>query len=115
MAINEPGRRWLLTLLLGGGLAVGWFVWNRTWLATPQLANDEQIFKEVDALFTALTTRNRKLLADCEQRLQAGQGAGQVSPAAARVLADTIQQAQAGEWEPAARRLYDFMLDQRRE
>jgi hypothetical protein len=108
----EGDRKWVVA---AGGLlaAIGivWVIWSRS--PPPQLKVDEQIFNTVDALFTALTSRDASRLADCERRLKAYHEAGRLSDAAALSLDAVIEQAQAGQWEPAARRLYDFMLGQR--
>jgi hypothetical protein len=76
---------------------------------------DEDVFKTVDALFTAVTARDAKLLRQCEQRLQALQGAGKLPGDAADYLAGVIRKARDGKWESAAERLYGFMTRQRRE
>jgi hypothetical protein len=81
----------------------------------PQLDADPEVFKTVDALFTALTSRDRSRLDDCERRLKSFRETDQLAPAAAAILDRVVDQARAGEWEPAARRLYDFMLAQRGE
>jgi hypothetical protein len=81
----------------------------------PQMGSDPEVFKTVDALFTALTSRDPNRLDDCERRLNSYREAGQLAPAAAKILDRVVEQAREGEWEPAARRLYDFMLAQRGE
>jgi hypothetical protein len=81
----------------------------------PQLEADEEVFNTVDALFTALTSRDPSRLDDCELRLNGYRDEDRLAPAASKVLDAVMQQAHAGDWEPAARRLYDFMLAQRGE
>jgi hypothetical protein len=76
---------------------------------------DEDVFKNVDALYTAVRNQDEKRLGECEQRLQADRDAGKLPPAAAGYLDSVIRQARAGRWEPAAQSLYDFMRAQRRE
>jgi hypothetical protein len=76
---------------------------------------DEEVSKTVDALFTAVTARDEKLLADCERRLLAFKGAGKLPLEASGYLDNIISKARAGRWEPAAQSLYDFMRAQRRE
>jgi hypothetical protein len=113
MASNsDHGRDW--GVKAGGALAflmLALLVWAR--LPPPQLKADEQVFNTVDALFTALTARDRARLDDCERRLKAYREQGKTSRAAAARLDAIIQQAHDGQWEPAARKLYDFMLAQR--
>jgi len=91
----------------------GWGIWVR--LPPPQLKlDDEQVFNTVDALFTAVTTRDLSRLDQCEQRLMTYHEEGRMSDAVAVSLETVIQQARDGQWEPAAKRLYGFMLGQRR-
>jgi hypothetical protein len=89
-----------------------WFLWFRS---PPQLGTDEEAFKSVDALFTAVTARDERLLGQCAQRLHALKDAGKLPRIAADYLDGVIGQAREGRWESAAERLYDFMQGQRRE
>lgn len=89
-----------------------WFLFFR---GPPQLGPDDEAFKNVDALFTAVTARDEKLLGQCAQRLHALKEAGKLPGNAATYLDAVIGQAREGRWESAAERLYDFMLGQRRE
>jgi hypothetical protein len=115
MASNADSRR-NLAVVAGGVLAVigiAWAIWSR--LPPPQLQADEQVFNTVDALFTALTARDRKRLEECERRLKGYHDDGRMSNAAANTLDTIIKLAQDGKWEPAAKELYGFMLGQRGE
>src|SRR5260370_593541 len=94
---------------LAGLLIVCWFVW---WGSPPQMGADEDLFKTVDALFTAVTARDQKLLAECEQRFLTLKSAGKVPPEAATYLDNIIGRARTGRWESAAQTLYDFMRAQ---
>ena len=85
------------------------------WRAAPQMGADEEVFDTVDALFTAVTARDDKLLAACEGRLNACREAGKLPKASADFLAGVIAKARRGGWETAAERLYDFMAAQKRE
>jgi hypothetical protein len=76
---------------------------------------DEDVFRTVDALFTAVTARDERLLGQCAQRLQDYRAAGRLPPDAADALDRIIAKARAGSWETAAERLYDFMRAQKRE
>lgn len=89
-----------------------WFDW---WGSPPQMGTDENVFKTVDALFTAVTARDEKLLADCDQRLHALKDAGKLPGETATYLDNVIGRARAGRWESAAQTLYDVMRAQRRE
>jgi hypothetical protein len=81
----------------------------------PQLPPDAEVFKTVDALFTAVTAQSDTHLTACEQRLAAYKERGLLPPAAAKRLERVIATARAGEWREAAERLYDFMQGQRRQ
>ena len=81
----------------------------------PQMGPDDDVFKTVDALFTAVTARDEKLLGECEQRLHAYKDAGKLPSKSSAVLDDIIRRARAGRWETAAERLYEFMRAQKRE
>ncbi|HTI51981.1 MAG TPA: hypothetical protein VL475_13550 [Planctomycetaceae bacterium] len=103
-------------VILGSVVAVGLaIVLFRMFREPPQIGTDEETFATVDALFTALTTRDERRLADCETRLAALRQSDRLSAKAAEFLDEVIQEARSGQWEPAARRLYDFMYGQRRE
>ena len=110
----ESRRQWVVMvagILALAGLA--WVVWSR--LPPPQLEADEQVFKTVDALFTALTARDGARLENCEERLNSYHEDGRISDEVAATLDSIIQQARVGKWEPAAKNLYGFMLGQRGE
>ena len=88
-------------------------VWWRS--RPPQMGADGDVSKTVDALFTAVTARDEKLLADCERRLLTLKGAGKLPLDASAYLDKVIAKARARRWESAAQALYDFMRAQRRE
>ena len=97
-----------LVILLGSGL---WY-----WLTRPpQMGADEEVFRAVDALYTAVTARNEKLLRDCEERLKGLRESGKLPTSAGEHLDRIIAMARSGQWQPAAERLYRFMYAQRRE
>jgi hypothetical protein len=112
---SPPRRRLALPLVLGL-LAVGAAVLALAFFRRPpQMGADEEVFRTVDALFTAVTARNEKLLAQCEGRLRAYREAGRVPGEACDYLDGVIARARGGEWRSAAERLYEFMSAQRRE
>lgn len=82
---------------------------------SPQMGADEDVFRTVDALYTAVASRDEKRLAECERRLQDYRGAAKLPDSAADFLEGIIKKARAGKWESATERLYEFMLAQRRE
>jgi hypothetical protein len=89
-----------------------WFVWGR---GPPQMGGDDEAVQNVDALFTAVTARDDRLLGVCEQRLRALRDDGQLPADAWDYLDGIIRQARDGRWESAAEKLYGFMRAQRRE
>src|SRR5436190_21708531 len=80
---------------------------------TPQLGGDERVMSEVDALFTAVTARDEKLLSACQARLESLKVDSKLPDSAAGRLKSIIEQARNGGWEPAAKRLYVFIEAQR--
>lgn len=98
----------LFVVASGYGL---WSLWNRP----PQMGASDEVFRTVDALYTAVRNHDARRLADCERRLHGCRSAGELPPAAADALDTIITQARAGAWDSAAARLYDFMRAQRRE
>jgi len=90
----------------------------RVWLAyrsPPQLPADSEVYKSVDALFTAVTSRDEERLAACEQRLKNYHSRALLPDRAWRQLSGVITTARAGHWNTAAHRLYDFIQGQRRQ
>jgi hypothetical protein len=88
------------------------------WLAMrsqPQLPASDEVLKAVDGLFTAVTARDSARLATCQRRLEAIHADGQLPHAAWRRLQGVISMSKRGQWEPAARQLYNFIQGQRRE
>lgn len=115
MAANE-GSPWPLLLTFGClamivGVTAYWLC-NRS---QPQMKYDSEVFNTVDALFTAITSRNPDRLAACNERLDRYEAEGRLTGAVATTLDQIVAQAQSGEWEGAGKRLYAFMLGQRRE
>ncbi|WP_406697506.1 hypothetical protein V5E97_01480 [Singulisphaera sp. Ch08] len=80
----------------------------------PQIGEDRAAFKAVDALYTAVSLRDPKLLDQCEGELRSLQAKGGLSEAAGGVLGTIITKAKEGEWETSQSRLGDFMRGQRR-
>jgi hypothetical protein len=116
MATSDAGAQLRLLLIVCGLATVGVIVFLvQTFRAPPQIGTDDDVFNTVDALFTALTSRDDNRLDNCEDRLLALREANQLPAKAADHLDAVIEQARSGEWEPAAKRLYDFMYHQRRQ
>ena len=106
----HPGGARLPSLRDGGpGVHSGSFADSRP----PQIGGHEATIKAVDALFTAVTARNDKLLGDSERQLRALKDAGKL-PERLAVPRRGHQGGQQRRREPAAETLYDFMKGQRR-
>jgi len=79
-----------------------------------QIGADRDTFKTVDALYTAISLRDPKLVDQCASRLKSLESAGKL-PADALVSLDSmIAEAKDGRWEPSQERLATFMEGQRR-
>ena len=113
MAIFNRDR--VALIALGGVAAVLLLVLLLNLGSPPQMGADEEVFRTVDALFTALTGRSEGQLDQCERRLKGYREAGRLPPKAAKALDGIIATARAGRWRPAAERLYEFMKGQKRE
>jgi hypothetical protein len=102
--------------LLGGFLVLlgAWMAWSR-WDRTPQIGADERVFKTVDALFTAMTSKDPARLENCARRLAEHRQAGRLPEPSAILLDSIVAQAREGNWDVAAQRLYAAMLAQRRQ
>jgi hypothetical protein len=91
----------LLVLALGG-------------CGQPQIGADKEAFKTVDALYTAVSLREPKLVDGCEQRLKSLREEGKLPEAASNALVSIIAETRDGKWEPAFDHLSVFMQGQRR-
>jgi len=81
----------------------------------PQLPPRDEVFKTVDALFTAVTAHDLERLSACEQRLKAYNERGELPAPAWQRLQTIIASSHAGQWDSAAHALYAFMQGQRRD
>jgi hypothetical protein len=82
--------------------------------APPQIGPDRDTFKAVDALYTAISLRDPKLVENCASRLKELRAAGKVPEAAFLTLDSIILEASEGHWEPSQERLAVFMEGQER-
>lgn len=82
--------------------------------SVPQVLTDESVFKELDALYTAVTARQKNLLHDCRIRLTKLNQEGRLSETGFKTVADIITEAENDRWSDAAQHLYDFMRAQRK-
>ena len=89
-------------------------LWLSCGCGPAQIGPDEESFKAVDALYTAVTSKKPELLDRCEKRLKELNAAGKLSSSAHRELEAIIKKSRAGDWRPAAEQLSEFMKGQRR-
>jgi hypothetical protein len=101
----------ILALLIAVLSARAWFGIR----SQPQLAASPDVYKTVDALFTAVTAHDEQRLAVCEKRLEGYRAAADLPEPAWKRLKGVIAIAHGGDWEKAAHRLYEFMQGQKRE
>jgi hypothetical protein len=92
-------------LLLGS-----WYAW---WGRPPQVGGDKESIKVVDALYTAVTSRNPTRLAQCEEQLHTLRDEGKLPRRTADYLDGLIKTARGGNWQGASHKLVDFMRAQR--
>jgi hypothetical protein len=114
--IESPVRRKRVVWIVAGALVlIGVVLVILALRSPPQMGADKEVFRTVDALFTAVTGRDERQLDQCERRLHQYRDAGTLPGAAAAYLDDVMRRARAGDWQVAAERLYDFMRGQRRD
>jgi len=79
-----------------------------------QIGGDETSFKAVDALYTAVSLREVKLVDQCQATLKKLREAGSLAEAPFQALEAIIVEAKGGAWEDAQTRLARFMEGQHR-
>jgi hypothetical protein len=107
-------RKRIALSVLGVLVVVGGVVAFCAFRSPPQLGTNDEVFKTVDALYTAVRNKDTQQLERCEGRLARYREAGKVPAAAADALDSIIATAKSGKWRPAVMSLYDFMKGQRR-
>jgi hypothetical protein len=80
-----------------------------------QLPPNDEVFRTVDALFTAITAHDERRIADCGKRLQGFEASGAIPKRASVQLERVIEITHAGDYQSAAKRLYYFMEGQKRQ
>ncbi len=115
MATSSPGVQRAAWAVLGGVAMLVAVAVLLSLRSPPQMGPDAEVFETVDALYTAVRNRDEARLTQCAARLDEYRAAGKLPKAAADRLDGVIAKARAGDWQPAAERLYDFMLAQRRD
>jgi hypothetical protein len=79
----------------------------------PQIGPDRDTFKAVDALYTAVSLRDPRILERCGTTLQRLRSEGKLPESAARALDSIVIEARAGHWGTAQARLGEFIRGQR--
>ncbi len=79
-----------------------------------QIGEAPETFKAVDALYTAVSLREVKLVDPCHETLKGLHDAGKLGDDAFQSLEAMITDAKGGAWEDAQTRLSHFMQGQRR-
>jgi hypothetical protein len=79
-----------------------------------QIGESREVFKAVDALYTAVSLREESALDRSAAILNDLRAAGKLPDSASAELVSITTEARAGRWEPARERLRDFMLGQHR-
>jgi hypothetical protein len=80
----------------------------------PQLGPDREVFKAVDALYTAVSLRDPRELDKCVKTLDDLRARDKLPGPVDRSLEGYIAAARRGKWEDAQRGLADFMRGQGR-
>jgi hypothetical protein len=80
----------------------------------PQIGENKEAFKTVDALYTAVGLRDAKLIAQCEAKLKGLHDAGSLPAGASSSLSSIIAEAKDAKWERSMERLTVFMEGQHR-
>lgn len=82
--------------------------------APEQLGPDEGVLNEVDALYTAVTSRRPELLDASWSRLEALHEEQRIPDAAFDELGGIVSLAREDQWQPAAEQLWTFIRGQQR-
>lgn len=80
----------------------------------PQVLTDEAVFTELDAFYTAITTKRRDLVDASQKRLTQLHTDDKLSDAGLAEVEAIAKLAEADKWTDAAQRLYTFMRGQRK-
>lgn len=80
----------------------------------PQVADDSAVFNELDALYTAVTSKRRDLLDACRERMTKLHDDKRISDAGFAEVSAVVALADEDKWMDSAERLYTFMRAQRK-
>jgi len=79
-----------------------------------QIGPDPEVFKTIDALYTAVSLRDPNLVDSCLERLKDYREGGKLPDDAFLALEAMIEEGKGGAWEDAQTQLNRFMQGQRR-
>ena len=79
-----------------------------------QIGAEPETFKAIDALYTAVSLREVKLVDQCQETLKGLHDSGKLGDDPFNSLEAMITEAKGGAWEDAQTRLSHFMQGQRR-
>jgi hypothetical protein len=106
--MSRLGGRWIfVAILLAGPLLAGCG-------SPPSMGPDPDVFKTIDALYTAVGIKHVEQLERCDAKLRELHAAGKLPDDALRSLERIITRAKDGDWQTAADHLRWFMEGQRR-
>lgn len=115
-AAEGVSRERVAAVALGGLVVAGVVAVVIAYLSRPpQMGADPDVFRTVDALYTAVRLKDEGKLGQCEGRLREYRALGKLPAGPADHLDGVIATARGGDWDRAAERLYEFMAAQRRE
>ncbi len=97
----------LISLVLISGLSM-------SGCSTPQVLGNEEVYTSLDALWTAVTSRNLDRVQEVTNELIRLRDEGGLSKEGWGAIEPILQQAFAEKWEPAARSLKKFIGAQRK-
>jgi hypothetical protein len=106
----EGMKRTIVLGLSSWALALSLFGCGRP----PQIGENKEVYKAVDALYTAVGLRDTKLVEQCAARLKDLLAAGTLPAGVSKSLESIIAEAKGGKWESSQIRLSKFMEGQRR-
>ena len=113
MAGEKNGKRAAVAAAGASALLLG--IWFACCGQPPQVGGDKESLRAVEALYTAVSSRNTSRLANCEEQLHALRDQGKLPRAAADYLDGLISTARGGDWKGATHKIFDFMKAQRPE
>lgn len=96
--------------IVAGTVVVLFAAWFAFWpKATPQLNQDPEVLSALDAVFTAINSRNSKELERLDKILVSHHEEGRINLDAHQRVQAISSVAKNGEWELAAEQLYSFI------